>query len=240
MNITNNCDQVVLSNDLTNLLNSRYVIGRSVTIDTRLDEFGFSIPGDLWHVPTEACLVFLKQKTYKHLTLTIGTSYELPAIGDDQRGDDSAYQFPHPSLAGVRDVLVAEIHAYAYNFAYSDPTIDKYYRVSLYEIDGVEKTKTRLARFENGVEIDESNLNPGEDLDAVLDFANFDGPGSYRAALAAEGIGFSITCCWGVSMAMEKHHLSFPDAMRRMYDRGAMIEVNREKTFLAFVKYSSC
>jgi hypothetical protein len=239
MNVTNNCDQVVLGKDLANFLNSGYVRGRSVTVDTRLDKFGFSVPGDLWHVPAKACLVFLKQRTYKHLTLTVGTSYGFPSIGDDRWGQYSAHQFPYPSLAGVRGVLIAEIHAYACYFSYSNPTIDTYYRVSLYEIDGVEKTRTRLARFENGVEIDESNLNPGEDLDTVLDFTNFGDPGSYRDALGAEGIGFSITCCWGVSMAMEKHNLSFPDAMRRMYDSGALIEVNREKTFPAFVRYSS-
>ena len=49
-------------------------------------------------------------------------------------------------------------------------------------------------RFDNGNEIDEQNLKPGEDLETeVLSINNFSGSGEYDAALNAEGKGFGGT-----------------------------------------------
>jgi len=240
MKIINKYDHFVFQWDIMNFLNSKFARGRKVIIDKRLDESGFVLPEtrDLGHFPTDVCLSFLRNETDKHICLTIGTSYRFPSIGDRYWIHYLAGQFPYPALIGLKGVRLAEIHCSVSNFD-EHREIGKYYRISIYEVDGVQKTRTRLARFENGEEIDEDNLEPGEDLDDVLHFSHFDGPGAYKYALEAEGVGFGITCCWGVSKTMEKHNLSFPDAMRILNNNGALINVGEGKTFPSFVKYGT-
>ena len=185
------------------------------------------------------CLELLKNDGSKYIVLTIGKSTWFPPFG----GTPSRYSghFPYPALKGLRNIHIAEIHGCAYNTSNSDSEsflkIEKYYRISIVDIDGVESTVKRVARFENGKEIDESNLKPGEDLDEVLDFSNFDGPAEYKDAVEAEGMGFGITCCWGVSQAMKKYHLSFADAMRRTIKSGALIMIQPEKVYPALGNY---
>jgi hypothetical protein len=131
------------------------------------------------------------------------------------------------------------VHCAAHNVSGREEPIQeigKYYRISVQKIDGLEMSVTCLARFENVKEIDEANLKFGESLEEVLDFSHFDGPGSYKEALEAEGIGFSITCCRGVSQAMQEHGLCFADAMKRLYESDTLLEVSKGETFPSIVR----
>lgn len=158
-------------------------------------------------------------------------SYGFPSIGDSQWVHYLKRQFQYPALHGYKGILLAEIHCYCYNWFYGQMTIGQYYRISIYEIDGVRETKARLTRFENRQEIDEGSLKPGEDLeDEVLAIVNFSSPGEYDDALNAEGheIG-GTTVKWGISRAMEKYRLSFPEACRFLEEKGSLIWVDKEK-----------
>ena len=239
MKIVNKCDRSALAKDLNNFLESSYARNHTITIDNRLDAYGFDIPElrNLRHVSTDTCLGFLRGETCKHIVLTIGTSYFFPSIGECEWENRTTDKFPYPALKGVKGAHIAEIHCTTHNIRpFEAIEIETYYRITLYEIDGVCKTKRRIARFEKGKEINESFLGPGEDLDEVLHYSNFDSPGEYRDALAAEGWGFCGACCWGVSKAMGlydgTYRLSFPEAMRKLYDNGSLIKVvypDREK-----------
>ena len=86
MNIINKCDRAALAIDLNNFLQSSYVYSHTITIDNRLDKYGFDIPElrNLNNVPIDRCLGFLKSEAYKYICLTIGTSHFFPSIGDNK------------------------------------------------------------------------------------------------------------------------------------------------------------
>jgi hypothetical protein len=241
LELRNQCDKTFFEKDLDNFLTSKYAKDFELIIDKRVIDYGFHSPLLFWEerYSMDKCLELLKNDGSKYIVLTIGKSTWFPPFG----GTPSRYSghSPYPALKGLRNIHIAEIHGCAARYSDSDSAaflkIDKYYRISVGEIDGVESTVKRVARFENGKEIDESNLKPGEDLDEVLHFSNFDGPGEYRDAVAAEGKGFGITCCWGVSQTMKKYHLSFADAMRRTIKSGALIMIQPEKVYPALGNY---
>jgi len=247
LELKNKCDKTMFWQDLHNFLNSNYMYDFSLLFDTRALDYGFNSRLDSedriytcnkYHSMAR-CLWLIKKNSSKYICLTIGKSVWLPNFGANpsEKVDD----FPYPALKGVRNVHIAEIHACADRTGDNDGEdylgIRKYYRISVYEIDGVAQSVKRLARFENGKVIDESNLKPSEYLNKVLHFSNFNGPGEYRDALAAEDIGFGLACCRGVSQAMEKYNISFADAMRGSINSGALIIVQPEDKHKALKKY---
>jgi len=245
MKALNKCDHSVLQRDLECLLNSKY--GKwTITVDERLDSLGFTIPrtGKLLHVPTHICLGVLRGETDDHVCLTVGTSFGFTSIGNST---ELGYpykrlrEFPYPALIGVRDAYLAEIHCNnAFNWDHENQVHEvpnKYYRISVYVVDGIDKTRTRVARFEKGREVDESNLKPAEDLDEVLHYSNFDGPSAYRDALSAEGRGYGITNCAGVQRTMHKYNLSFPDAMNKQRRLESCEKIKRGEDYPSFVQY---
>ena len=241
LELINQCDKTFFEKDLDNFLASKYAKDRELLLDKRVIDYGFHSTQLFMEerYSMDKCLELLKNNGSKYILLTIGKSTWFPPFG----GTPSRYsgRFPYPALAALRNIHIAEIHGCAGRSSNSDSAdflnIYKYYRISVGEIDGVESTVKRVARFENGKEIDESNLKPGEDLDEVLHFSNFDGPAEYKEAVEAEGMGFGITCCWGVSQTMNKYHLSFADAMRQQSGSGALIMIQPEKVYPAIVNY---
>ena len=245
MKTLNKCDNSVLQRDLECLLKSKY--GKwTITVDERLDSLGFTIPrtSKLLHLPTHICLGVLRGETLDHICLTVGTSRGLTSIGTTE---ELGYpykrlrQFPYPALIGVRDAYLAEIHCAEPDIRYDEneryQVVNKYYRISIYVVDGIDKTTTRVARFENGREIDESSLKPGEDLDEVMHYSNFDGPLAWRDALSAEGWGFSNICCRSVQRTMNAYKLSFPDAMNKQWSVKPGEKTKRGERCPSFVQY---
>ncbi len=225
----NKCDQRLFKKDLQNLLNSDFVKNLTLLVDKRVFDLGFKISrsSKIILTSTEECLRLLKADSKKYICVTIGTSYFFPSIGDVDWVFYPKDEFKYPALKRFKNIFLAEIHCYCYNNSDYCKTIDKYYRISVYEINGANKAKTRKWRFENGKVIDENNLKSGEDLeDEVLSKNNFTGPGEYDAALNAEGWGFGgTTVKWGVSQAMGKYNLTFPEACRFLEHRGNLIPV---------------
>jgi hypothetical protein len=207
----NNCDRRAFARDVERFLNSKFAKNLSVLVDNRVVDLGFKIPASkgVFHTSTDECLDLLKANNKKFICLTIGTSYWFPSIGDSHWIHYTEGQFQYPALQRYKDLFLAEIHCYCCNWFEGRPAIEHYYRISVYEINGLCKTKTRQMRFENGNEINENNLKPGEDLeDEVLSINNFGGPGEYDEALNAEGRGLGgTTVKWGISQAMKKYGL---------------------------------
>ncbi|MFC2160631.1 hypothetical protein ACFLRW_04445 [Acidobacteriota bacterium] len=227
----NNCDKHVFKRDFLKLLNSNYAKDRYVLVDNRVFKFNFQIPKHkkIIHTTTEKCLEFLKTKARKYICLTVGTSHFFPSIGDSQWNFYPIDMFPYPALQGYKDILLAEIHGTCYNWAEGGVKIEQYHRISVYKIDGINYTATRLSRFEDGKEIDENNLKPGEDLKKeILSVDNFSGPGQYNDALIAEGRMIGGAVKFGISKTMEKYNLSFPEAWRFLRDRGSLIKIESD------------
>ncbi|MFC2068674.1 hypothetical protein ACFLTP_06660 [Chloroflexota bacterium] len=226
----NNYNRPAFKRDFEKLLKSIYAKDRLLLVDNRVVNLDFEIiqSKEVIFTSTDKCLELLKINPKSTICLTIGTSYWFPSIGDSQWEHYLRGQFQYPSLQGYNDIHIAEIHCYCCNWAHKGPAIEQYYRISVYEINGESETKTRLARFENGKEIDEGNLKLGEDLETeVLSITNFSGPGGYDAALNAEGRGIGGTVVkFGISQAMEKHGLSFPEACRFLEKKGNLIWVD--------------
>lgn len=247
LELINKCDKTVFWRDLHNFLNSKYMCDFSLLFDERVLDYGFNSrldSDDRFYTNTKyhsmaRCLWLLKKNSSKYICLTLGKSVWLPNFGGGSA--ESVDDFPYPALKGLRNVHIAEIHACADRTGDKDGEdylgICKYYRISVYEIDGVAQSVKRLARFENGKVIDESNLKPGEDLNKVLHFSNYSGPGKYRDALASEGLGFGLACCRGVSQTMKKYNILFADAMRGSIDSGSLIIIQPEDKHKASVKY---
>ena len=245
MKTLNTCDNSVLQRDLECLLNSKY--GKwTITVDERLDSLGFTIPrtSKLLHLPTDICVGVLRGETLDHICLTVGTSICFSSIGTTEKLGFPYFrpsEFPYPALIGVREAYLAEVHC---NCAGSrdhenerHQMLNEYYRISVYVVDGIDKTRTRVARFENGRMVDESNLKPGEDLDEVLHYSNFDGPSGYRAAVHAEGKIYGITCCLGIQQTMSEHKLSFKDAMDKVRNVKPGEKIERGVVYPSFVQY---
>jgi len=185
------------------------------------------------------CLGLFKKNNSKYICLTIGKSTWCPNFGGSP--SEKVDSFPYPALRGLKNIHIAEIHGAAIISSENGDDflkIQNYYRISVYEVDGVELTVNRVARFENGKIIDESNLKKEENLYEVMHFSNFNDPVEYSFALHAEGIGFGLTtCCRPIAETMKKYHLSFGDAMRQSIDYGSLIMVQPDDKFRAFVKY---
>jgi hypothetical protein len=247
LELKNKCDKTVFWQDLHNFLNSNYMCDFSLLFDRRVIDYGFNSrldSEDRFFTCTKyhsmaRCLWLIKKNSGKYICLTIGKSVWLPNFGANpsEKVDD----FPYPALKGLRNVHIAEIHASGDRYVEKGGdefiNIHNYYRISVYKIDGVTQSIKRLARFENGKVIDESKLKPGEDLNKVLNFSNFNGPGEFRDALAAEGIGFGLACCRGVSETMKKYNVSFADAMSGSIDSGSLIIVQPGDKHKALKKY---
>jgi len=247
LELENKCDKTVFLQDLHNFLVSKYMSEYSLLVDQRALDYGFNSRLDSddrfitynKYYSMARCLGLLKRNSSKYICLTIGNSVWLPNFGGNS--SEKTEDFPYPALKGLRNVHIAEIHACADRYSEKDGedflNIDNYYRICIFEIDGVTQIVKRVARFENGKVIDEANLKPGEDLYKVLHFSNYSGPGEYRDALAAEGIGFGLACCRGVAEKMKKYNVSFADAMRGSIDSGALIIVQPEDKHRALTKY---
>ena len=245
MKTLNTCDNSVLQRDLECLLNSKYG-NWTITVDDRLDSLGFTIPrtSKLLHLPADLCVGVLRGETLDHICLTVGTSRCFTSIGTTT---ELGYpycrprEFPYPALIGVRDAYLAEVHCNCPGICDHEnelhQMLNRYYRISIYVVDGIDKTTTRVARFENGRMVDESNLKPGEDLDEVLHYSNFEEPSAYRDALSAEGWGFSNTCCSGVQRTMHEHKLSFKDAMDKLGFAELGEKTKRGERCPSFVQY---
>jgi hypothetical protein len=240
LELKNESDITVFRKDLHNFLVSKYMYDFLLLFDKRALDYGFnsSLDSDDRYYTYDKyysmvqCLNRFKKNSSKYICLTIGGSHWFPNLGSTASDDDR--DFPYPELKGLKNIHIAEIHGCADTYSTHGETyiqIHHYYRISVYEIDGIASTVKRLTRFENGKVIDESDLKQGEDLDEVLHFSNFNSPIEYRNALEAEGIGFGLsTCCRPVAETMKKYNISFADAMRGNIGSGSLIMVRPENS----------
>ena len=194
--------------DFHNFVNSRFAKGRIILIDSKVEELEFKVPHDYEDIlicPLNDCLRYLEDAADKFLFLTLGTSVLFPRVNLE--------------VITAREVYSAEIHASCWNTI--DETIAiEYSRISLYRVDGVAKSRKRIARYEKNKEILEDFLKPGEKL---MDPASYGFVGEWMRDGRAEYEIIPISLCFAVSQVEKRFGLKWPESYYYLHRHDAAV-----------------